>query len=142
MTKAGSIHTSYTVETYESYFKKLINCTVKYLYKDLHLLWHSWDRAWWYISIVKPTRCTVFRVYWISLYMFQTVFLSIIRSPRLYIQRHVYVIEVSWLLASGHKMEHSDCRLASSHRSRIKYTWFCMYSLKLLIILRETVQNM
>jgi len=42
-----------------------------------------------------------FHVYWISLYMFRTVFPSIIRSSRLYIQSQVYVIQVSWLLASG-----------------------------------------
>jgi hypothetical protein len=46
-----------------------------------------------------------FQVYWISLYMFQMVFLPIIRSSRLYTQHQVYVIQVSWLLASGHKME-------------------------------------
>jgi len=28
-----------------------------------HRIWRSWDRASWYISIVKPTRCTIFRVY-------------------------------------------------------------------------------
>jgi len=33
--------------------------------------------------------------------MFRTVFLSIIRSPRLNIQRQVYVIQVRWLFASG-----------------------------------------
>jgi len=32
--------------------------------------------------------------------MFRTVFPSIIRSLRLYIQHHVYVIQVLWLLAS------------------------------------------
>jgi len=53
-----------------------------------------------FIFIVKSTRCTNFRVYWISLYMFRTVFPSIIRSPRLYTQRQVYVILVCWLLAS------------------------------------------
>ena len=37
--------------------------------------------------------------------MFRTVFPSIIRSSRLYIQRQVYVIYVSWLLASKHEME-------------------------------------
>jgi len=41
-------------------------------------------------------------VYWIPLYMFRTVSPSIIRSPRLYIERQVYVIQDSWLLASGH----------------------------------------
>jgi hypothetical protein len=67
-------------------------------------------RVLWYISIVKPTRCTVFafifRVYWISLYIFRMDFLSIIRSSRLHIQHQVYVIHVSWLLASGHEMFH------------------------------------
>jgi hypothetical protein len=53
------------------------------------------------ISTVKPTRCTIFRVYSISLYMFRTVFASIIRSPRLYIQRQVYVMQTS-----GYEMEH------------------------------------
>jgi len=51
-------------------------------------------------SIVKPTRNTIFRIYWISLYMFRTVFPSIIRSSRLYIQHPVYVIQVCWLHAS------------------------------------------
>ena len=32
--------------------------------------------------------------------MFRTVFPSIIRSPRLYIQHQVYVVHVLWLLAS------------------------------------------
>ena len=53
------------------------------------------------ISIVKPTRCTIFRVYWILLYVFRKVFPSIIRRPTLYIQRQVYVIQVRWLHASG-----------------------------------------
>jgi hypothetical protein len=34
------------------------------------------------------------------LYMFRTVFPSIIRSSRLYIQHQVHVIQVMWLLAS------------------------------------------
>ena len=37
--------------------------------------------------------------------MFRTVFPSIIRSLRLYIQHQVYVIEVLWPLASGNEME-------------------------------------
>ena len=56
-------------------------------------------------SIVKPIGCTIFRVYWMSLYVFRTVFPSNIRSRRLYIQHQVYVIQVLWLLASRHKME-------------------------------------
>ena len=35
-----------------------------------------------------------------TLYMFRTVFPSIIRSLRLYIQHQVYVIQVLWLFAS------------------------------------------
>jgi hypothetical protein len=41
-----------------------------------------------------------FLYYWISLYMFRTVFPSIIRSSNLYKQHQLYVIQVSWLLAS------------------------------------------
>ena len=53
----------------------------------------------------KTNQMHNFWVYWISLYVFRTVFPSIIRSSRLYIQHQVYVIQVSWLLASGHEME-------------------------------------
>jgi len=35
-----------------------------------------------------------------TLFMFRTVFPSIIRSSRLYIQHQVYVKQVLWLLAS------------------------------------------
>jgi len=40
----------------------------------------------------------------VALYMFRTVFQSIIRSLRLYIQHHT--IQVLWLLSSGNGMEH------------------------------------
>jgi len=46
------------------------------------------------ISIVKPTRCTnVSNLFYfgMTLYMFRTVFLSIIRSSRLYIQQQAFV---------------------------------------------------
>jgi hypothetical protein len=42
----------------------------------------------------------------VALYMFRTVFPSIIRSLILYIQQKVYVIHVLWLLTSGNEMEH------------------------------------
>jgi len=45
-----------------------------------------------------------------TLYMFRTVFPSIIRSLRLYIQHHTIQV------------------LTSSHRTCMTYTW-CMYSL-------------
>jgi len=97
------------------------------------------------ISIVKPTRCTMFRVYWISLDMFRTVFPSIIRSPRLYIQHQVYIIQFSWLLASGNEVElrsSTSFPLASSQLTCMIYTWCCMCSLGLLMMDGKTVRNM
>jgi len=46
------------------------------------------------ISIVKPTKCTsVSNLFYfgMTLYMFQTVFLSIIWSSRLYIEQQAFV---------------------------------------------------
>jgi len=50
-----------------------------------------------YISMVKPTRCTSFSnllYFVVALYMFRTVFPSIIRSLRLYIQHQAYVKQI------------------------------------------------
>ena len=50
------------------------------------------------ISIVKPTRCTnVFNLFYFGMkhYMFRTVFPSIIRSSRLYIQQYLFDIGAS-----------------------------------------------
>jgi len=33
-----------------------------HIFWDMMLFWRSWDCASWYISIVKPTRCTIFEV--------------------------------------------------------------------------------
>ena len=49
------------------------------------------------ISIVKPTRCTnVSNLFYseITLYMFRTVFPSVIRSSRMYIQQQAYVKQI------------------------------------------------
>jgi len=49
------------------------------------------------ISIVKPTRCTnVSNLFYFetTLYMFRTVFTSIIRSSRLYIQQQAFVKQI------------------------------------------------
>jgi len=70
-----------------------------------HLCATTYLQTIWMPSIVKPSRCTIFRVSWISRYVFRTVFPSIIRSSRLYTQHQVYVIQVSGLLASGHEMK-------------------------------------
>ena len=44
-------------------------------------IWHSEDRASWYILIIKAKRCTISRLYFgKQIYMFRTDLLSIIRS--------------------------------------------------------------
>jgi hypothetical protein len=63
-----------------------------------------------------------------TLYMFRTVFPSIIRSLRRYIQHHT--MQVVWLLASGT----ISVPLASSHRTCMTYTWCCMYCLRFLMM--------
>jgi len=69
------------------------------------------------ISIVKPTRCTKVLFYFgITLYMFRTVYPSIIRSSRLYIQLQAFVKQIllyvqSWTLDDGQKdrPKHVEC---------------------------------
>jgi len=49
------------------------------------------------ISIVKPNRCTIVSnlfYFGMTLYMFRTVFPSIIRSPRLYIEQQAFVKQI------------------------------------------------
>jgi len=85
-----------------------INTTylVKIIRKDEVSMDRHLDDSTIYISIVNPTRCTISQIYFIfgtKLYMFRTVFPSIVRSLRLYIQYQVYVVQVLWLLASSHR---------------------------------------
>ena len=60
-----------------------------------------------YPLITKPTGCTNFSNLFLewNTYMFRTVSLSIIRSPALYTQHQVYVIQVLLTAASGVRME-------------------------------------
>jgi len=67
------------------------NCSVSVLWfcPDQHRIWL---RSFSVISVVKPTRCTsVSNLFYfgMTLYMFRTVFLSIVRSSRLYIQQYL-----------------------------------------------------
>jgi hypothetical protein len=62
-----------------------------------------------------------FRVYWISLCMFRTVFSSVVRGSRHYTQHQVYVIQVSWLLASRHGIELQFHLLPTSMQSTNLY---------------------
>ena len=71
------------------------------------------------IPIVKPTRCTnVSNLFYfgMTLYMFRTVFPSIIRSSRLYIQQQAFVKQIllyvqSWTPDDGRKdrPKHVEC---------------------------------
>jgi hypothetical protein len=73
-----------------------------------------------HVSIVKPTRCTRFSnlfYFVVALCMFQTVFPSIIRSLRLYIQHQVYVNIFCWMLASGNKVELQFHLIPASNQS-------------------------
>jgi len=64
-----------------------------------------------------------------TLYMFRTVFPSIIRSSKLYIQQQAYIKHTAdYLLAVG-----SIC---------LTYACCCMYSLELLMMEGKTVRNM
>jgi hypothetical protein len=60
-------------------------------------------------------------IYLISLYLFGIVFVSIIRSPSLYIQHQIYVIKICWLLASG--WISISCPLASSQGTSVTNIW-------------------
>ena len=56
---------------------------------DIFGIWHSGDRASWYILIIKPTKCTNISnlFFGIGLYIFRTVPLSIISSLALYTEQ-------------------------------------------------------
>jgi len=63
----------------------------------------------------------------VTLYMFRTVFLSIIRSSRLYIQQQAYVKQILLIADS------STC---------LTYACCCVYSFELLMMDGKTVRNM
>jgi hypothetical protein len=73
-----------------------------------------------------------FMLFGMTLYMFRTVFTSIVRSSRLYIQQQVYVKQA--LLPA--------CLQADSSTRLTYYTCCCMYSLELLMMDVKTVRNM
>jgi len=85
-----------SIYMFRTVFPSIIRSSRLCIQRQVYVIQVRWLHA---ISIVKPTRRTIFRVYWISLNMFRTVFPSIIRISRLYIQHQVYVIQVRWLHA-------------------------------------------
>jgi len=83
-------------------------------------IWRSWDRASWYISIVKPTRCIIFEFIGYHSACFG-------RSFRLssWVQDCTYSIRYMsnrfcWLLASGPEMEPQILLYCT-----ILLRWFC-----------------
>jgi hypothetical protein len=77
-----------------------------------------------------------------TLYIFRTVYPSIIRSLRLYIQHQVYVIQVLWLLVSRKGMELNP--VPASNPSQNLYNIYLMlyYCLLLLMMDGKDVRNM
>ena len=64
-------------------------------------------------------QCFKFIYFGMTLYMFWTVFLSIYRSSRLYIQQQAYVKQILLLLASRYKTEQSS-RLCIQQQAYVK----------------------
>ena len=58
-----------------------------------------------------------------TFYMFRTVFPSIIRSLRLYIQHQEHVIQILWLLASGNEMEIHGFPSLSRYQAATEPVW-------------------
>ena len=89
---------------------------------DTDIIWCSRDLASWYISTVKPTRCTIFRVYWISLDMFRTVFPSIIKRARLV---HILMLYVqSCAPDDGRKGRPKHVEWYSINSKNCAFSWF------------------
>jgi len=85
----------------------------------------SWYRASWYVSIIKPTRRTIFEF----TEHHSTCFgLSSRPSSGVLDSTHsiVYVILVSWLLASGHEMELHFLLVPASKQSTNQYDIYPM----------------
>ena len=70
-----------------------------------------------------------------TLYMFQTVFLSIIRSSKLHVQRQIFVRRI--LLRAASLM----ARLAARSSTDLTNIWCCMCSFELLMMDGKTIWN-
>ena len=100
------------------------------------------------IPIVKPTRCTsVVNLFYfrMTLYMFRTVFPSIIRSSRLYIQQQAFVKQI--LLSACQQADSSICLTNACCHMYSMYCCLtnaccCMFSLELLMMDGKTVRIM
>jgi len=95
----------------------------------------SWDRASWYISIVKSTRCTIFEF----IEYHSTCFGGSFR-PSSGVQACTYSIR--YVLYRLVDCSSILCPLASSQLTCMTHTWCCMYRLELLMMDGKTVRNM
>jgi len=107
-------------------------------------IWRSWGRASSYISVVKPTRCTIFEFIKYRSTCFGRSF-----RPSSGVQDCTYSIRymsyrlVDCLLAGTRWNEiFISCPLASSQLTSMTYTSCCVYSLELLIMDGKTVRSM
>jgi len=116
--------------------------------KFLRFVWRSWDRASWYISIVKPTRCTIF-----EFTEYHSTCFGLSFRPSSGVQDCTHSIRYTCMsyrlvdcLLAGTRWNCSfiSCRLASSQLTCMayKYTWCCVYSLELLMMDGKTARNM
>ena len=102
------------------------------------IIWTITDRRrFLHILRVQPTRCNVsqFIYFCKTLFMFQTVFTSVIRSSKLHIQRQVCVRPL--LLPAA-----SLARLAAGSSIGLTRIWRCLCSFELLMMDGKPVWNM
>ena len=93
------------------------------------------------IFIIKPTRCTNFSVFFgIKLYMFRTVCLSFIRSFPLFTQQWYMSYRFADSLRAGSGRDCSSVLILLASCQHKYHCW--VYSVKLLMMDRETVRNM
>ena len=95
------------------------------------------------IPIVKPTRCTsVSNLFYfdVTLYMFRTVFPSVTRSSRLYIEQQEFVKQI--LLPACRNRYCCLLALQAGSSICLTYACCCIYSLELLAMDGKTVRNM
>jgi hypothetical protein len=104
-------------------------------------IWRSWDRASWYVSTVKPTRCKIFEF----TEHHSTCFGRSLR-PSSGVQDCTYSIRymsnrLAGCLLAGTRWNCSS-KQAVSQLINMTYTRCCVYCLELLMMDGNTVRNM
>jgi hypothetical protein len=104
------------------------------------ILWISTNKMFTNISIVKPTRCTIFRVFeYHSTYFGRSFRPSSGVQVCTYSVRYMsYRFVDRWLVATRWTRWSILWPLTSSQQTCMTYTWRCMYSLGLLTMNEKT----